>query len=197
LSLGAVCLFCSRQTTRLTDSLRSVRRPEAVHRAEDLQPDLILLDIGLPGLDGIKAARRIHDLSPSSKILFLSEESSPDVAEAALEAGGAGYLIKSDAGRELLAAVKALIKGERYISARLVGRVFFDAPEYSSQGHSLHKLQIYSSDEEFLDGYTSFVVGGLNSGNASCGLSYGGPSAGAVSETADSRLRPRRGYQEW
>jgi DNA-binding NarL/FixJ family response regulator len=139
---------------------------EAVHRAEDLQPDLILLDIGLPGLDGIKAARRIHDLSPSSKILFLSEESSPDVAQAALEAGGAGYVIKSDAGRELLAAVKALTEGERYISARLVGRVFFDAPEYSSQGHSLHKLQIYSSDEAFLDGHTSFVVGGLNSGNA-------------------------------
>jgi len=83
-----------------------------------------------------------------------------------LEAGGAGYVIKSDAGRELLAAVKALREGERYISARLVGRVFFDAPEYSSQGHGLHKLQIYSSDEAFLDGYASFVGGGLNSGNA-------------------------------
>src|SRR6267143_975224 len=65
-------------------------RLEAVHRAEDLQPELILLDIGLPGLEGIKAARRMHDHSPSSIILFLSEESSPDVAQAALEAGGAG-----------------------------------------------------------------------------------------------------------
>jgi len=127
----------------------------------------------------------------------LSEESSPDVAEAALEAGGAGYVIKSDAGRELLAAVKALREGERYISTRLVGRVFFDAPEYSSQGHSLHKLQIYSSDEAFLDGYTGFVVGGLNSGNAVVVLATEAHRLGLVSETADSRLRPRRGYQEW
>src|SRR5260370_39963029 len=139
---------------------------EAVHRAEELEPDLILLDIGLPGLDGIKAARRIHDLSPSSKILFLSEENSPDVAEAALEAGGAGYVIKSDSGRELLAAVKAVREGERYISGRLVGRVFFDTTEYTSQAHGLHKLQIYSSDEAFLDGHTSFVGRRLNSGHA-------------------------------
>src|SRR5260370_19404062 len=74
--------------------------------------------------------------------------------------------MKADAGMELLAAVKALREGEWYISARLVGRVFFDVPEYSSQGHGLHKLQIYSSDEAFLDGYASFVGGGLSSGNA-------------------------------
>ena len=139
---------------------------EAVYRAEDLRPDLILLDIGLPGLDGIAAARRIRDLSPTSKVLFLSEESSPDVAEAALEAGGAGYVVKSDAGRELLAAVRAVREGERYISARLVGRVFFDAPENPSQRHGFHKLQIYPSDASFLDGFTSFVVGGLNAGSA-------------------------------
>jgi DNA-binding NarL/FixJ family response regulator len=139
---------------------------EAVYRAEELRPDLILLDIGLPGLDGISAARRIRELSPSSKILFLSEESSPDVAEAALEAGGYGYLVKSDAGRELLAAVKAVLNGEQYISARLVGRVFFNVPENPSYAPGFHKLQIYSSDTSFVDGFTSFVVGGLNAGNA-------------------------------
>ena len=102
---------------------------EAVYKAEELRPDLILLDIGLPTLNGIKAARRIRDRSPDSKILFLSEENSPEVAEAALEAGGAGYLVKSDAGRELLPAVKALSKGRRYLGARLAGQAFFAAPE--------------------------------------------------------------------
>jgi DNA-binding NarL/FixJ family response regulator len=140
---------------------------EAVCRAADLRPDLILLDIGLPTLDGIKAARRIRDLSPNSKILFLSEENSPEVAEAALKAGGSGYVVKSDAGRELSAAVKALIEGKRYISAKLVGQVFFDIPDaYPSEGQSFHELQIYSNDEYFLDGFTSFIAGGLHAGNA-------------------------------
>jgi DNA-binding NarL/FixJ family response regulator len=92
---------------------------EAVQRARDLQPDLILLDVGLPGINGIEAARRIRELSPTTKILFVSEGSSPDVAEAALGTGARGYVIKSDAGTELLPAVESVLRGERFISARL------------------------------------------------------------------------------
>jgi DNA-binding NarL/FixJ family response regulator len=140
---------------------------EAVYKAEGLRPDLILLDIGLPTLNGIRAARRIRDLSPDSKILFLSEENSPEVAEAALEAGGAGYLVKSDAGRELLAAVRALSEGKRYLGARLAGQVFFAAPDNNpSEGQSLHDLQIYSNDESLLEGFSSFITSGLSAGNA-------------------------------
>ena len=109
---------------------------EAVYKAEDLRPDLILLDIGLPTINGIKAARRIHNLSPESKILFLSEEGSPEVAEAALEAGGAGYVVKSDAGRELLPAVKALMEGKRYVSTRLAGLISFITPDNDGSENS-------------------------------------------------------------
>lgn len=140
---------------------------EAVCKAENLRPDLILLDIGLPTLNGIEAASRIRDVSPSSKILFLSEESSPEVAEAALEAGGTGYVVKSDAGRELLTAVKALSEGKRYISAKLGGQVFFSTPdENASKGFNQHELQVYSSDASFLEGFGRFIADGLNSGNA-------------------------------
>jgi DNA-binding NarL/FixJ family response regulator len=139
---------------------------DAVYRAAALRPDLILLDIGLPTLDGIKAARRIRDVSPNSKVLFLSEESSPDVAEAALAVGGSGYIVKSDAGRELSAAVEAIIEGKRYISAKLVGHVFFDTDAYPSRVRNFHELQIYSSDALFLDGFTAFIAGVLNAGNA-------------------------------
>src|SRR6516162_8204186 len=69
---------------------------QAVKQAEQLHPDLVLLDIGLPTLNGIQAARRIRSVSPNSRILFLSENSAPDVAEGALEAGGTGYVVKSD-----------------------------------------------------------------------------------------------------
>jgi DNA-binding NarL/FixJ family response regulator len=71
---------------------------EAVQRAEELQPDLIVLDIGLPSLNGIEAARRIRKLSPKSKILFVSQESSADVVQEALSLGALGYVVKAHAG---------------------------------------------------------------------------------------------------
>jgi DNA-binding NarL/FixJ family response regulator len=94
---------------------------EAVQQAERLQPDIILLDIGLPTLNGIEAARRIREVSPTSKILFVSENRSPDIAEEALSTGAGGYVVKSDAGSELLPAVKAVLEGKRFISASLAG----------------------------------------------------------------------------
>jgi DNA-binding NarL/FixJ family response regulator len=94
---------------------------EAVQQAERLQPDIILLDIGLPTLNGIEAARRIQVVSPTSKILFVSENRSPDIAEEALSTGAGGYVVKSDAGSELLPAVKAVLEGKRFISASLAG----------------------------------------------------------------------------
>ena len=94
---------------------------DAVQQAQQLQPDLILLDIGLPTMNGIEAARRIREVSPRSKILFVSENRSPDIVEAALSNGAGGYVVKSDAGTESLAAIKAVLEGKRFISARLAG----------------------------------------------------------------------------
>lgn len=94
---------------------------EAVQKAQELQPDLILLDIGLPTLNGIEAARRILKISPSSKILFVSENRSADIAEEALSTGAGGYVVKSDATGELLPAMKAVLEGKRFISASLAG----------------------------------------------------------------------------
>lgn len=94
---------------------------EAVQQAKELQPDLILLDIGLPTLNGIEAARQIGEVSPTSKILFVSENRSPDIAAEALSTGAGGYVVKSDAGSELMPAVKAVLEGKRFISASLAG----------------------------------------------------------------------------
>jgi len=87
---------------------------EAVQKAEELKPDLVLLDIGLPKLNGIEAARRIRSLSPMSKIIFLSQESSADVVQEALNTGAQGYVIKDDAGRKLLPTVDAVLRGETH-----------------------------------------------------------------------------------
>src|SRR5436190_24327875 len=81
---------------------------EVVQQAQELHPDLILLDIGLPTINGIEAARRIRESAPQSKILFVSENRSLDIAEEALSTG-AGYVVKSDAASELLPAIKAIL----------------------------------------------------------------------------------------
>ncbi len=93
----------------------------AVQKAEELQPDLIVLDIGLPGLNGIEAARRIHVFSAESKILFLSLESSVDVVQEALRSGALGYVVKAHAESELLAAVDAVCQGRKFVSSTLIG----------------------------------------------------------------------------
>jgi DNA-binding NarL/FixJ family response regulator len=90
---------------------------QAVQRAHELQPDLILLDLSLPKLNGMEAGRRIRKISPDSKILFLSQEPDPEIVQSALRLG-AGYLLKSDA-KELPAAVHAVLEGGKFVSDRL------------------------------------------------------------------------------
>jgi DNA-binding NarL/FixJ family response regulator len=93
---------------------------EAVQRALELKPDLILLDIGLPSLGGIEAARQIRKLSPGSKIIFLSQESSPDVVQEAVSLDTCGYVLKTKAGSDLFAAVDAVLDGVRFVSGGLL-----------------------------------------------------------------------------
>lgn len=90
---------------------------EAVQKAQELQPDLILLDIGLPTLNGIEAARRIRQLAPKSKIIFVSQESSADVVQAALSLGASGYVVKGKAATDLRAAVEAVLAGNTFVSS--------------------------------------------------------------------------------
>src|SRR5262249_12317224 len=85
---------------------------EAVRRAEELKPDLVLLDIGLPKLNGIEVARRIRQLSCNSRIIFLSQDRSPDAVQTALNTGACGYVYKADAGSELLTAIEAVLRGQ-------------------------------------------------------------------------------------
>jgi DNA-binding NarL/FixJ family response regulator len=93
----------------------------AIHKAKELKPDLILLDIGLPKLNGIAAAREIRKCAPESKILFLSQESSADVMREALAVGDA-FLAKADAYMELLPAIKAIILDGWLAASRLAIR---------------------------------------------------------------------------
>lgn len=92
---------------------------EAVQKAKELQPDLIVLDIGLPKLNGIEAGKRIHEVVPGAKILFVTQNNDVDVVRAVLSNGASGYVLKPDASKELLQAVKTVLQGDRFVSARV------------------------------------------------------------------------------
>jgi DNA-binding NarL/FixJ family response regulator len=156
---------------------------DAVQKAEELHPDLILLDIGLPGLNGIEAARQIRRLSPKSKIIFISQESSADIVQHAFSLGACGYVVKMDAGGELLAAVDAVLRDEQFVGSRFAGHNFAggsDSPEHlrcdtlaspapmplrNTESTRRHEVLFHSDDTWLLDNVTHFIEAALSAGN--------------------------------
>lgn len=92
---------------------------EGVQKIEELRPDLIWLDIGLPKLNGIKVAERARKMVPDAKLLFVSQESSNDVIEETFRVGGHGYVLKERAGSDLLPAIEAVLRGDLFVSSGL------------------------------------------------------------------------------
>ena len=91
---------------------------QAVEKAAELQPHLVLMDIRLPGLNGIEAARQIRTVAPRSKIIFLTQEHSAEVVAEALATGAHGYVAKADAGTELLIAIDTVLHDGNFVSKR-------------------------------------------------------------------------------
>jgi DNA-binding NarL/FixJ family response regulator len=137
---------------------------EAIQKAEELKPNLIVLDIGLPKLNGIEAARRIRRLSPSSKIVFLSQDHDPGVVQAALGTGAQGYVYKTDVRRDFLPAIQAAMRDRQFVSRSLRGYAFVDTSE-GKVSHR-HEVHFFSDDAVFLDTVARFVVIALKAGNA-------------------------------
>jgi DNA-binding NarL/FixJ family response regulator len=135
---------------------------EAVEKAEALRPDLILLDIELPAMNGLEAARRILAVNPHARILFVTGHRSWDVAEAGLATGARGYILKVNAGNELVPAMEAIAANERFISPTLAGR---SEERYGRRSHR-HEAAFYSDDTRLLDDYARFAGAALDAGKA-------------------------------
>ena len=142
---------------------------DAVKKAQELKPELVLLDIGLPKLNGIAVAREIRKISPDSHILFVSQEASADVVDEALKTGAEGYICKMDAGGELLAAIEAVLRGEQYVSKSLSSTrgSYVHSPQTQtavvapkrveiSIPHN-HEVAFYSDDQSLLEGLALFA----------------------------------------
>lgn len=143
---------------------------EAVEKAAQLQPDLILLDIGLPTLNGIEAARRILEHCPDTTILFVSEQRSQDVVEEAMSTGS-GYVFKSRAPRELFPAIKTVIEGGRFVSTCLPGQNLTDSKEERAQSaaktvENRHEVNCYPDQSSLVDSFAGFLGKALEHGSA-------------------------------
>jgi len=156
---------------------------EAVLKAEELRPNLILLDIGLPKLNGIQAALRIRQSSPTTKILVVSEDRSWEIAKAALRAGANGYLVKSDAGSEIVPAVQAVLAGKQFVSSSLTGHYLsfnkqqaadpfrdetpsLTKPPKKSEFVRRHELGLYFDERHLIGQLTQFTGTALREKNA-------------------------------
>ncbi len=138
--------------------------PDAIQKAEELKPDLIVLDIGLPKLNGIEAARQIRQFSPNSRIVFLSQNDDLDIVRAALSTGALGYVYKADAQSDLLLAVDAVLRGRQFVSSRLKGYKFTD--NSAEKAPHRHEVLFYSDDTVLLDSLARFIAAALKAGNA-------------------------------
>ncbi|HEY3898505.1 MAG TPA: response regulator transcription factor [Chthoniobacter sp.] len=97
---------------------------KAVLLAEELQPDLIILDLSMPELNGLEAARRIVAANPRSRVLMLTMHETEQFIRESFAAGARGYILKTDAGRDLIAGVEALLRGEIFFTSRLAGIIY-------------------------------------------------------------------------
>jgi DNA-binding NarL/FixJ family response regulator len=134
---------------------------DAIRQAETLRPDVVMLDIGLPKLNGIEAAGRIRAVAPDAKLIFVTIESSPEIVEQAFRGGAHGYVYKPRAQRDVLPVLEAIIRGARFVSGGL---------ERIARGDSLashrHHVLFCSSDAVLVGAFSRFIAGALDEGNA-------------------------------
>lgn len=97
---------------------------KAVQLAEELKPDLIILDLSMPELNGLEAARRIVGDNPLSRVLMLTMHETEQFIRESFAAGARGYILKTDAGRDLIAGIEALLRGEIFFTSRLAAIIY-------------------------------------------------------------------------
>jgi len=140
----------------------------AVRKCVELQPDLVLLDIGLPELNGIQVARQIRQLAPDSRIVFLTQESSSAIVHEALSLGAAAYVIKAHTASDLILAIIAAREGRQFVSSGLDGSIRLSDPPSPLGGKdtfftpldnrdSHHEVFFYPDDLSFAAGVSAFI----------------------------------------
>jgi len=117
---------------------------EVLRLAQQLHPDVVVMDIAMPELNGVEATQQMHDAYPSTQVLILSMHSTTEHIFRALQAGARGYLLKDSAGAEVADAVRVVHAGRRYLSQKIAATVIDD---YIAERHRASPLESLSSRE--------------------------------------------------
>jgi DNA-binding NarL/FixJ family response regulator len=117
---------------------------EVLRLAQQLHPDVVVMDIAMPELNGVEATQQMHDAYPSTQVLILSMHSTTEHIFRALQAGARGYLLKDSAGAEVVDAVRVVHAGRRYLSQKIAATVIDD---YIAERHRASPLESLSSRE--------------------------------------------------
>ena len=133
---------------------------DAIQKAEVLKPDVVLLNVGLPKLNGFQVARRLRQIAPLAKILFVSQEFSFDMVQAGLREGAKGYIHKFRVQRDLLPAIRSILEGKYFVTGVTRAGVGQQNKEVR------HEVQICSENAICLQRFTDFTAEALESGNA-------------------------------
>lgn len=115
-----------------------------VEVAPQLKPDVIVVDIGMPLMNGLEAGLRLKDLMPSTKLIFLTMNEDPDLAAEAMRRGASGYLLKSSAASELIRAIQMAMKGKTYLTAQIARKLqksFANNPQPRARAKTLTPRQ--------------------------------------------------------
>jgi CheY-like chemotaxis protein len=154
-------LICTVLARAACETFEAADGLEAVRKAAELQPDVILLDINLPEIHGFDLAKQIPGIAPSSRLLFLSQETSPDIVQEALRLGAHGYIQKMSAATDLLPAIDAALAGQRFVSRSVA------LPEpAAAPAPRRHEVLFCSDDAAIVDGFARYVGAALNAGDA-------------------------------
>lgn len=155
---------------------------EAVNKAAELKPDLVLLDVGLPELNGLEAARQMRKLVPLAKILFISQDFSFEVVEAALRLGAHGYIYKLQTSKELLPGIEAVTNNLYFISGLIKEKFRED------KARVRHEVQFYSDDRLLEQGFADFLAAELAAGKATIMLATESHRAGVLQSLKSKRV---------
>ena len=181
---GLQALLATQPDLRVTGSFAAAE--EALRFVAETPPDVAVLDIALPGVDGIEVAKRMQDLCPETHVLMLSMHATPEFVYQALRAGANGYVLKESAGEEVVAAVRAVHAGRRYLSGKISARALEDYTRERGPEHPLERLS--SRERQVL----RLIVEGHSSSEAAALL---GVSPKSV-DTYRSRLMAKLGIDD-
>ena len=121
---------------------------EAVEKAGALTPDVVILDVGMPNLNGLSATRQILKQHPQARVLILTMHESEQVVREVLECGARGYVLKSDAGRDLTAAVEALQRGKTFFTSKVADGVLESLRKSKARSEGAVKEVLTSRERE-------------------------------------------------